>query len=79
MSSGNAIANNTASKNDYAVYLWDAHDNIISDNDLQSNDGCGITLFFSDENRFEGNDARHNCQWRRKIVQLWRDKIDHLT
>ncbi len=20
-----------------------------------------------------------SCQWRRKIVQLWRDKIDHLT
>jgi len=19
-----------------------------------------------------------NCQWRRKTVQLWRDKIDHL-
>jgi hypothetical protein len=20
-----------------------------------------------------------NCQWRRKIAQLWRDKIDHLS
>jgi len=23
--------------------------------------------------------ALGRCQWRRKIVQLWRDKIDHLT
>jgi len=23
--------------------------------------------------------THHKCQWRRKIVQLWWDKIDHLS
>lgn len=62
-SRGNAISNNTASENDYAIYLWDSCGNLVADNDLEDNDGSGITLFFSHENRLEGNNAGLNEQY----------------
>ncbi|VVB71135.1 Cell surface glycoprotein [uncultured archaeon] len=63
LSTGNAISNNTAFENDYAIYLWDCRANRVTGNNLEDNDGTGITLFYSDDNVFENNDANRNLQF----------------
>jgi parallel beta-helix repeat protein len=58
-SNNNLIINNTASNNDYGIFLDSASNNNLTGN-IASNNSCGIDMVFSSNNNLTGNTASDN-------------------
>lgn len=61
-SNSNLIENNTCDKNNIGIYLYShTSDNMILNNEIYHNCGCGVSLSYSTKNTIAENEIYENC------------------
>ena len=56
----NTLKNNIASENENGISLYDSDNNLLTNNIANSNNGCGISLWYSDKNTLMNNTVSEN-------------------